>query len=101
MHSVTQFMRPPFQGHSGLYSGVWKLMDDDELLRRELRSTREERTHKCAQQSEGLADSGGRLPLMPERNEALLPLALMGVEGLETHIDRRERGLTDLEDSIE
>lgn len=76
-------------------------MNDDELLCRELRSAREELIRKRAQRSEGPAASDGRLPLMPERDEAFLRLALMSVEDLETHIDRLERDLSDLEDGIE
>ncbi|WP_435099038.1 hypothetical protein [Halorubrum sp. N11] len=76
-------------------------MNDDELLRRELRGAREELVRKRARQSNGLPSSESRLPLMPERDEAFLRLALMSVEDLETHIDRLERDLTDLEDGID
>ncbi len=38
---------------------------------------------------------------MPEREEEYLRLALMSIEDLETHIERLERDLTDLEDGIE
>lgn len=76
-------------------------MNDDELLRRELRGAREELVRKRARQSDGLPTSESRLPLMPERDEAFLRLALMSVDDLETHIDRLERDLTDLEDGID
>ena len=76
-------------------------MDDDELIRRELRSAREELVRKRARQSDDLPASTSQLPLMPERDDAFLRLALMSVEDLETHIDRLERDLTDLEDGID
>ncbi|SDG25153.1 hypothetical protein SAMN04488067_1242 [Halorubrum xinjiangense] len=38
---------------------------------------------------------------MPERDDAFLRLALMSVEDLETHIDRLERDLADLEAGID
>ena len=76
-------------------------MNDDELLRRELRGAREELVRKRARQSDGLPTSESRLPLMPERDEAFLRLALMSVDDLETLIDRLERDLTDLEDGID
>ena len=76
-------------------------MNDDELLRRELRGAREELVRKRARQSGDLPSSESRLPLMPERDEAFLRLALMSVEDLETHIDRLERDLTDLKDGID
>ena len=76
-------------------------MNDDELLRRELRGAREELVRKRTQQSDDLSASESRLPLMPERDEAFLRLALMSVEELETHIDRLERDLADLEEGID
>jgi len=76
-------------------------MNDDELLRRELRSAREELVRKRARQSDDLPASESQLPLMPERDDAFLRLALMSVEDLETHIDRLERDLTDLEAGID
>ena len=76
-------------------------MNDDELLRRELRSAREELVRKRTQGFEGSAPSESRLPLMPERDEAFLRLALMSVEDLERHIERLERDLADLEAGIE
>jgi len=76
-------------------------MNDDELLRRELRGAREELIRKRARQSDDLPASDSHLPLMPERDEAFLRLALMSVEDLETHIDRLERDLADLEDGID
>ncbi|WP_149783839.1 hypothetical protein [Halorubrum aquaticum] len=76
-------------------------MNDDELLRRELRGAREELVRKRTRQSDDQPSSEGHLPLMPERDEAFLRLALMSVEDLETHIDRLERDLVDLEDGID
>ncbi|WP_082222516.1 hypothetical protein [Halorubrum halophilum] len=76
-------------------------MNDAELLRRELRSAREELVRKRTRQSDDLPASNSHLPLMPERDEAFLRLALMSVEGLETHIARLERDLADLEDGID
>ncbi|WP_239638903.1 MULTISPECIES: hypothetical protein [Halorubrum] len=38
---------------------------------------------------------------MPERDEAFLRLALMTVDDLETHIERLERDLADLEDGLD
>jgi len=74
-------------------------MNDDELLRQELRSAREELVRKRT--SEDPAASESRLPLMPERDEAFLRLALMNAEELETHIERLERDLADLEEGVE
>ncbi|WP_128904914.1 hypothetical protein [Halorubrum amylolyticum] len=76
-------------------------MNDDELLRRELRGAREELVRKRARQSDDLPTSESQLPLMPERDAAFLRLALMSVDDLETHIDRLERDLADLEDGID
>ncbi|KOX96813.1 hypothetical protein [Halorubrum tropicale] len=76
-------------------------MDDDELIRRELRSAREELVRKRARQSDDPPTSTSQLPLMPERDDAFLRLALMSVEDLETHIDRLERDLADLETDID
>ena len=76
-------------------------MNDAELLRRELRGAREELVRKRARQSDDLPTSESQLPLMPERDAAFLRLALMSVDDLETHIDRLERDLTDLEDGID
>jgi len=76
-------------------------MNDTELLRRELRSAREELVRKRARQSDDLTAMECHLPLMPERDEAFLRLALMSVEDLETHIDRLERDLGDLEDGFD
>jgi hypothetical protein len=76
-------------------------MNDDELLRRELCGAREELVRKRARQSDDLPTSESQLPLMPERDAAFLRLALMSVDDLETHIDRLERDLADLEDGID
>lgn len=76
-------------------------MNDDELRRRELGCAREELVRKRTRQSDDLASSESRLPLMPERGEAFLRLALMSVEDFQTHIDRLERDLADLADGID
>ena len=76
-------------------------MNDDELLRRELRAAREELVRKGTQGSDELLSTESGLPLMPERDEAFLRLALMNAEELETHIERLERDLADLENGIE
>jgi hypothetical protein len=76
-------------------------MNDDELLRRELRAAREELVRKGARGSDEISSSESRLPLMPERDEAFLRLALMSAEELETHIERLERDLADLEGGID
>ncbi|MDB2265813.1 hypothetical protein PM025_17185 [Halorubrum ezzemoulense] len=76
-------------------------MNDDELLRRELRGAREELVRKRTRQSDDLPTSESQLLLMPERDAAFLRLALMSVDDLETHIDRLERDLADLEDGID
>ncbi|TKX71884.1 hypothetical protein EXE40_06740 [Halorubrum sp. GN11GM_10-3_MGM] len=76
-------------------------MNDDKLLRRELRCAREELVRKRTRQSNGVPASESRLPLMPERDEAFLRLALMTVDDLETHIERLERDLADLEDGLD
>lgn len=72
-------------------------MDDAERLRRERRATREELVRQQADQSEEQPESESRLPLMPDRNEAFLRLAVMSGDELETHAERLERDLTDLE----
>lgn len=76
-------------------------MNDTELLRRELRGAREEPVRKRARQSDDQPASDQNLPLMPDRDEVFLRLALMSVEDLETHIDRLERDLADLEDGFD
>jgi ribosomal protein L29 len=76
-------------------------MDNNKLIRRELRSAREELVRKRARQSDDPPASTSQLPLMPERDDAFLRLALMSVEDLETHINRLERDLTDLKAGID
>jgi hypothetical protein len=76
-------------------------MDNNKLIRRELRSAREELVRKRARQSDDPPVSTSQLPLMPERDDAFLRLALMSVEDLETHINRLERDLTDLKAGID
>lgn len=76
-------------------------MNDDERLRRELRCAHEELVRKRTQASNGAPASESRLPLMPERDEAFLRLALMTVDDLETHIERLERDLADLKDGLD
>jgi len=76
-------------------------MDDAELLRRELRAAREELIRKRSQCAGGPDESTSRLPLMPDREEAFLRLALMSVDELEAHIERLERDLADLAQGID
>lgn len=76
-------------------------MNDDELLRRELRAAREELVRTGVDESDGPTPIESQLPLMPDRDEAFLRLALMSAEELETHIERLERDLADLEHGIE
>lgn len=77
-------------------------MDEAERLRRELRATREELVRKRSQRTADAPDeTASRLPLMPDRDEEFLRLALMSVEDLETHVERLERDLEDLEQGIE
>ena len=76
-------------------------MDDAELLRRELRAAREELVRKRSRQSEGPGKTGDGLPLMPDRDEEFLRLALMSIDDLETHVERLERDLDDFEDGFD
>ncbi|CCQ33148.1 hypothetical protein HLRTI_002611 [Halorhabdus tiamatea SARL4B] len=76
-------------------------MKDAELLRRELRAAREELIRKRAGSPDEPGTTTSRLPLMPDRDEAHLRLALMDVEALEAHVDRLERDLDDLEHGID
>jgi polyhydroxyalkanoate synthesis regulator phasin len=76
-------------------------MDDAELIRRELRAAREELIRKQSQYSGGPEESTSRLPLMPEREEGFLRLALMSVDELEAHVERLERDLEDLEQGFD
>lgn len=78
-------------------------MDDAELLRRELRAAREELVRKRSQCGDEppMQESGSALPLMPERDDEFLRLALMSIDELETHIERLERDLDDLERDVD
>ena len=76
-------------------------MDDAELLRRELRAAREELVRKRSRQSDEPGTSRDGLPLMPDRDEEFLRLALMSIDDLETHVDRLERDLDDLENGFD
>jgi hypothetical protein len=76
-------------------------MNDAELIRRELRAAREELIRKQSQCAGGPDGSMSRLPLMPDREEAFLRLALMSVDELEAHIERLERDLADLAQGID
>lgn len=71
-------------------------MEEAELLRRELRAAREELVRKRSQQSRD-SEEESRLPLMPDRDEEFLRLALMSIDDLEAHVERLERDLNDLE----
>jgi hypothetical protein len=75
-------------------------MDDAELLRRELRATREELVRKRSRHPDEPGKTGN-LPLMPGRDEEFLRLALMSIEELETHVERLERDLNDLEEGFD
>jgi hypothetical protein len=76
-------------------------MDDAERLRRELRATREELVRKRSRESDGPTGGESGLPLMPEREDEFLRLALMNEAELERHVERLERDLADLEEGIE
>ena len=76
-------------------------MNENERLRRELRAAREELVRKRSTDSDGPVGGASRLPLMPDREAAFLRLALMTVDELETHIDRLERDLADLEQGVD
>jgi hypothetical protein len=76
-------------------------MDDAELLQRELRAARDELVRKRADETDGPIAAASQLPLMPERDDEFLRLALMSAADLETHIDRLERDLADLENGID
>lgn len=76
-------------------------MDDAERLRRELRATRAELVRKRSQHPDEPGKTGDRLPLMPERDEEFLRLALMSIEDLETRVERLERDLDDLENGFD
>ena len=52
-------------------------MNDAELLRRELRAAREELIRKQSQHTDGMEPAASCLPLMPDRNEEFLRLALV------------------------
>ncbi|APX96595.1 hypothetical protein [Natronorubrum daqingense] len=73
-------------------------MDDAELLRQEIRAAREELVRKRSQRTEESTEAETRLPLMPDRDDEFLRLALMSVDELETHIERLERDLEDFEE---
>ncbi|WP_058827875.1 hypothetical protein [Haloferax sp. Q22] len=76
-------------------------MDDVELLRRELRAARDELVRKGADEADDPVAAASQLPLMPERDDEFLRLALMSVNELETHIDRLERDLDDLKNGLD
>lgn len=72
-------------------------MDEAKLFRRDSRATRDEPVRKQAQQKDSETAAGSRLLLIPDQNEEYLRLALMYIDTLETHIERLERDLEDLE----
>ncbi len=72
-------------------------MDDDELLRRELRAAREELVRKRSRPAEDDTGDESCLPLMPDRDDEFLRLALMSVDELVDHVERLERDIADLE----
>lgn len=73
-------------------------MDEIELLRRELRAAREELVRKGASETDDPAGDG-RVPLMPDRDEEFLRLALLDAGQLEAHVERIERDLDDLREA--
>jgi hypothetical protein len=75
-------------------------MDEAELLRRELRAAREELVRKRSRPSDD-PDAESQLPLMPNRDEEFLRLALMSIDELEAHVDRLERDLSDIVDGFD
>lgn len=93
-------MREAYIGRYGPGPGGGDTMDDDEHIRRELRAAREELVRKQSRQTDPGA-TGSRLPLMPDRDEEFLRLALMDVDELETHVERLERDLGDLERGVD
>jgi len=76
-------------------------MDETDRLRREIRAAREELVRKRARPDGDPHERESRLPLMPDRDEEFLRLSLMTVEELETHVERLERDLRDLEEGFE
>lgn len=70
-------------------------MDDGEHLRRELRAAREELVRRGPSDPGELDDDG--TPIVPDRDEAYLRLALLSRSQLERHVERLERDLEDLE----
>jgi len=93
--------RPP-RAVAGCVSGSVELhMDETDRLRREIRAAREELVRKRARPDGDPHERESRLPLMPDRDEGFLRLALTSVDELETHVERLERDLADLEDGFE
>lgn len=76
-------------------------MNEAERLRREIRAAREELVRKRSQCADEPTEPESSLPLMPNRDEEFLRLALMSIEELKTHIERLERDLTDLNQGID
>ncbi|MFB6084926.1 MAG: hypothetical protein ABEJ94_11855 [Halorientalis sp.] len=75
-------------------------MNEEDRLRRELRAAREELVREQSR-SAGPDESESQLPLMPDRDEQFLRLALMSVDELETHVERLERDLEDLRNGLD
>ncbi len=75
-------------------------MDEEARLREELRATREELVRRGADEDADPLDETTHTPLMPDRDEAYLRLALLRVEDLESHVDRLERDLRDLREGL-
>lgn len=76
-------------------------MDESDRLRREIRAAREELVRKRSRRDDDHGAHGSRMPLLPDRDEEFLRLSLMSVDDLETHVERLERDLADLEDGFE
>jgi hypothetical protein len=76
-------------------------MDETDRLRHEIRAAREELVRKRARPDDDSHERESRMPVLPDRDEEFLRLALMSVDELETHVERLERDLDDLEDGFE
>lgn len=76
-------------------------MDEADLLKRQLRAAREELVRRGAANGEEMLGETSRFPLMPDREEEFLRLALMSVDELESHVERLERDLRDLQEGID
>lgn len=76
-------------------------MDESDRLRREIRAAREELIRKRSRRTGDPGENPSRMPLMPDRDEEFLRLALLNADELETHVERLERDLDDLEQGVD